>query len=311
MAAKVRTRGTAALAVLLLAAAMGACSSAGRNSESSGGAAQMASPAAPAPAQAQPQAASLRADQALAQPGQGQPGTSFISTANVTLEVDDVAEVKPKVIGVATDAGGALFGDQTSFGAKARAVITLKVPPARFSEVLAKLADLGTLARQEVKTEDVTQQVIDLDARITAAAASLERTRDLLGRAGTLTEVSFLEGEIARRQADLESLRGQQRTLQGRIDLATVTVTLDGAADATPAERERRRDPEVAIPGFLDGLRGSWDVVVRIAQVTALVAGAAVPFLPVLVLLVVLVRWRRRRRPARPLPPPPPAPAAA
>jgi hypothetical protein len=303
-------------ATLLLVAGVGACSSASRSGEATAGGparqsadADVAGGAAPSAPGGAAKETSFRADSALQQPGAGQTGSSFISTATVTLAVDDVAAVKPRVVAVAQTAGGALFGEQTSYGARARSVITLKVPPAAFTAVLGELAGLGTLASQEVKTDDVTQQVIDLDARIAASSASLDRTRDLLGRASSLTDISFLEGEVARRQADLESLRGQQKTLRARIDMATVVVTLDGAQDATPAERERRRDPEVAIPGFTDGLSGSWTVVVGAARVAALVAGAAVPFLPLVALLVVLVRWRRRRRtatpPAGPLPPPP------
>jgi hypothetical protein len=318
----------AAIAVVLGASA---CASSGRSdgesvarapagpAAGSGDAGTGGAPGAPTADKGESQPASLRAD-ALAAPGQ--PAGQFISTARMTIEVDDVAAVKPDVVAAAERAGGALFGEESSYGRRARSVITLKVPPANFSPLLGELAKLGTLASQEVRTDDVTQQVIDLDARIAAASASLDRTRDLLGKATSLPDIARLEGEVSRRQADLESLRGQQKTLQGRISLATIVVTLDGPEDATPAERERRREPEpAALPGFLDGLRGSLEVTGKILTVGSAVLGASVPFLPLLVLLVLALRWRRRRRPVAPgsggsagpkAPlPPPPNPASA
>jgi hypothetical protein len=313
----------AAVTVALVVTACARTSSTGADVRQ--GAAAPAAPAGGAAAGQAPtpagQPASFRADALDAPPAPS--GVSFISTATVTIEVDDVAATKPRVVAVAQAAGGALFGEDTSYGARSRSVITLKVPPAAFAQVLSDLAGLGTLASQQVKTDDVTQQVIDLDARIAASSASLDRTRDLLGQAKSLNDVAYLEGEVSRRQADLESLRGQQRTLRGRIDLATVVVTLAGTDDATPAERERRREAAepAGLPGFTDGLRGGWEVLVKVATVSAAVLGAVLPFLPLVALVLVGLRlWRRRRRaraaaaaPSAPSAPPPPpaAPVAA
>jgi hypothetical protein len=310
----IRRAGTVATVVVVVLAA-GACASKSESSAARTGAAPAPDRAtaesggggsADASAPGVAKETSFKAD-ALVGPA-AQPVGSFISTATMTVEVDDVAAVKPRVVSIAQAAGGGLFGEETTYGAKSRSVITVKVPPPAFTQVLQDLGALGTLATQQVKTDDVTQQVIDLEARIAASSASLDRTRDLLGQAKTLTDVAYLEGEVARRQADLESLKGQQKTLRGRIDLATVVVTLDGQHDATPAERERRPEP-AALPGFMDGLRGGWDVATTVASVAAAVVGAAVPFLPLIALAVLGLRFLRRRRGPVVVAPPAVAPA--
>lgn len=252
-----------------------------------------------------------------------QAGRSVISSATLTVNVDDVAVAKDAAATAAEKAGGYVFAEQTSFGSSSTARLTLKVPPPAFRRLLDDLGHLGALDAQQVKTDDVTQQVVDLQSRITATEASLERTRALLGGAKSITELSQLENEVVRRQSDLESLRGQQKTLEAKVDLATVDVTLAGKADATPAkqeeqrrreEEERKKHEDKPLPGFFDGLSGGLGVARDIGSVLLAAVGALLPFVPLLLLgyvVVRLARWSSRRRaPGATAGPPPPAAAA-
>lgn len=265
------------------------------------------SPDAPAGKAAEADPASLNTNAVDAQGPAA--GRSFVSTGTVTVRTSDVAGTKPRAIAAAEHAGGALFGDQSTFGDKARSVLTLKVPPAKFRSFLDELAALGTLSSQEVKTDDVTEKVIDLDARVTAAEASLVRTQALIDRSGNLTELANLEKEVARRAGDLESLRGQQRTLRDRVDLATVTLTLEGEGQVTPAVAEQQAK---GLPGFGDGFSGGMRAATTVLTLVAATLGALVPFAP-LVALVALLVWftrRRHREVTGGSAAPPPAPAA-
>lgn len=179
---------------------------------------------------------------AAADGGDPQAGRSVISTATLTVKVDNVGPAEQGRRTAAQRAGGYVFGEQASFGQKSTTLLTLKVPPAAFRPLLDDSATSACSTAQEVKTDDVTQQVVDLQARITATEASLERTRALLGQAKSITELSQLENEVVRRQSDLESLRGQQKTLQGKVDLATITLTLSGGAATPPSSRSRSSD---------------------------------------------------------------------
>ncbi len=243
---------------------------------------------------------------------------SFISTATMTVKVDDVGQAKPKVVAATQAASGGLFGEKTTFGDTATSVITVKVPPEKFAQLLNDLAQLGTLAAEEVKTDDVTNQVVDLDARIHAASSSLDRTRALLDQAKSLTEISQLENEVSRRQADLESLKGQQAALQAKVALATIVITLESNG-STPAVEKARLDAEEAqrkaneakpLPGFSDGLSGGLTVAGNVGSVVLAVLGALVPFLPLVVVALVIVHLLRRRTRAAATPGAVPAGAA-
>jgi hypothetical protein len=221
---------------------------------------------------------------------------SFISTATLTVKVKSVADAKPKVAEVTQSLGGGLFGEQTTFGEQSKSVITLKIAPEKFNQLITELTKLGSLASEEVKTDDVTQQVIDLDARIKAAESSLERTRALLDRAQSLVEISQLEGEVSRRQADLESLRGQKVSLDTKINLSTIVITLVGEGEVAPAVAEKKEEAQkpTELPGFGDGLTGGLKVGKNVGTVLLAMVGAVLPFSPILVLAVVA--WRLARR---------------
>jgi hypothetical protein len=226
----------------------------------------------------------------------------------MTVETDDVAATKPRALAIVEAKKGYLFADQTSYGTEATSTLTIKVPPAVFAETLDDLGRLGELRSQQVSSEDVTDQVIDLQSRITAAEGSLARTGELLDRATALTEIRQLEDEFARRQVDLEKLRGQQKTLAARVDFATIVLTLHGEDDPTPA---LAGGAATSPPGFGDGLSGGLAVGSTVGSIALAVVGALLPFLPLL-LVGAGVIWLVRRRHDDPSgsPSPEPAPGA-
>ncbi|MFG2099152.1 DUF4349 domain-containing protein [Micromonospora echinaurantiaca] len=306
---RARRRGTALVAAGLVALlALAGCGGGGgdsgaRDSAAGAPAAQEAGAAADqnkvgpgAPEQAGAGAPDLRVDQ-----------RAIIYTGTMRVQVDDVDAAAREATAAATRAGGFVGGDERrSSAADAVAELQLRVPAAKFTEVIDEIAKLGQQQRRDIKTEDVTEETIDLDARITSQRARVESARRLLARATSITDLVSLENELARREADLASLEAKKRRLADLTALSTITVSLVGP-DATTAEEE----PET---GFLVGLEAGWKVFLASMTLLLTVLGALLPWLiafgvPLAVLLVVL-RRRRRRQPAPPVSAPPPVPAA-
>lgn len=231
---------------------------------------------------------------------------SIIYTGTMRVEVDDVDAAARSAIAVVTAAGGFVGGDQRrSADADARAELELRVPAAKFYGVVDELAKLGRQQRREIRTEDVTEQVVDLDARITTQRARVESARRLLARATSISDLVSLENELSRREADLASLEAKKERLTDLASLSTITVSLVGP-DASTADEET----EV---GFLAGLKGGWKVFLASMTILLTVLGAVLPWLVALgvPLAVLLVALRRRRRRAGPPPVRPVGPAAS
>ncbi|MCP3783263.1 DUF4349 domain-containing protein [Micromonospora sp. A3M-1-15] len=312
-----RRRGRAlAAAGLLVVLGVGACSAGGDSGGDNAGSA------------AQPQAAAGgAADRDQAAPEKAQSGAggadlrvdqrAIIYTGTLRVRVDDVERAAREASTAVTAAGGFVGGDQrNSDSADARAELVLRVPADRFTNVLEALAKLGRQERREVRTEDVTEETVDLDARIATQRARVDSARRLLARATSITDLVTLENEVGRREADLASLEAKKRRLADLTALSTVTVTFVGPEAAATEDEEDL--------GFLAGLRGGWSAFLGSLRVALTVLGAVLPFavaIGVPVALVVALARRRGRRtppagpalpgPAGPVPSgPPPVPAA-
>ena len=217
-------------------------------------------------------------------------GRSVIRTAELEVQAVDVSAAARAAVGVAERAGGFLADEQGTLGDDPSASIVLKVLPARFTAALDELAELGEVTAKRVGSDDVTEVVVDLEGRLAAARASVDRLRELLGQAADVPQVVAVESELARREGEVESLAGQLRALESQVDLATITVQLtEPAGAASPAVSED-------IPGFLAGLRTGWVAFVNVLGGVATVAGFALPFAALAVVLGLPTLWWHRRR---------------
>lgn len=212
---------------------------------------------------------------------------AVVRTAQLTVETTDVRAAAVRAGQIARDAGGSLASERAEgSGATASAELVLRVPPDRFDPLLDQLGRLGQERSRTVSTEQVGDQLVDLQSRLQTQRASVERVRALLAGAKDLSQVVQIEQELTRRTADLESLQARLTAMQGRVDLSTVTLRLTATAPSVAA----------ATPGFLDGLRGGWAGLLAAGRIGGLIAGALLPFLPLAVVAGLVARWARRRR---------------
>ncbi|MFC3349475.1 DUF4349 domain-containing protein [Streptomyces echinoruber] len=221
------------------------------------------------------------------------------------MQVEDVPKALRAARAAAEDAGGYVGNETTTRDEEGheRTELVLRVPTERYDAVLTGLAGSGKLIERTAKAQDVTDQVVDVDSRIKSQRASVARVRALMDRATKIGDVVELEGELSRREADLESLLAQQASLKDRTSLATITLSLS----ETPGARSSGDDE----PSFADALAGGWHAFLTMLRWIALVLGAVLPFAALAALLAALwVRVVRPRLPRRPAPAAPATPAA-
>lgn len=217
---------------------------------------------------------------------------SIIYSGSITVEVTDVAGKASEAATIASSVGGFVGRDQRSeYDDQGRATLELRVPAAEFDRVVDRLSRLGEELSRELSVQDVTEEVIDLDARITTQEARVRSGRALLAQAETLADLVMLEGELAKREADLASLQARKRGLADLVTLSRITVELVG-----PGTPPTAQEPQT---GFLAGLAAGWGAFTASVRILVTVFGALLPWLvalgvPVLGLLWVL-RTRRRR----------------
>ncbi len=161
-------------------------------------------------------------------------GRDIIYTAEIAVQADDVTAASREAVAIVQGLGGIVFSQTTRTEPLPRAAITFKVLPDNFSTALERLAGVGKLVDQSISSDDVTEIIVDLRSRIITAEASVERLRNFLQQATDLEDVAELERELLDRETTLEQLRGQLRTLQTQVDLATITLTITQSPTVLP-----------------------------------------------------------------------------
>lgn len=215
-------------------------------------------------------------------------GRSVIRTATLRVGTDEVERTSAEALAVVERAGGFLAGASTDLAGETSATLVYRVPPERFAAVLDELAGLGDLEQRDVDSQDVTAQVVDLDGRLAAVRASVDRLRLLIADAADVPQIVAIEGELARREGELESLTGQLRALRSQVDLATVTLELREPSPAAAVSDD--------IPGFGGGLEAGVVAVGNATKVALTATGFLLPFAALAVLVGAPLVWVVRRR---------------
>ena len=150
-----------------------------------------------------------------------------ISTASISLEVEVVPEATAAVRSIAEGLGG--FVEQMSTSGnegRQQATITIRVPQDQFFTGLDRLSELGKVRSQRVGSEDVTEQFIDLEARLKSALREEKSLLSLLDKAQLVSEILTIERELSRVRSEIERLQGRLNFLERRVELATITISL-------------------------------------------------------------------------------------
>ena len=216
----------------------------------------------------------------------------IIYTVDLTVEVDNVVAAVRRATEMAASSGGFVASETTEGGESAS--LTLRIPTENHADIVTRLEDLGDVRGRFRSAEDVTEEVVDVEARITSQRRSIERIRVLLDQAADIDDIVRIESELAAREAELDSLLRRQEELTKLTALATVTVTF--LAPGT--------DADAADVGFISGLRGGWHALVDAAKVALAIIGALLPF-AIVAAAVGVPAWlaiRRRRQVTRAAP---------
>jgi Domain of unknown function (DUF4349) len=219
---------------------------------------------------------------------------AIVSTGQLTLHSKDIARARGEVFTLVAGWGGTVADEKSSSDAHGRlsdSTMTLRVPTARFDVAMDALAKVGSIEQQSRSSEDVTTQVIDNQARVRAGERSIDSIENLLGRATRLSDIIAIESDLARRQADLDSLKRQEAWLSDQTSLSTITLTL-----SRPVPHGAKKKTEAR--GFLAGLDGGWSALQGATVVGLTLLGALFPF-ALLAALAGVPLWIvvRRRRP--------------
>jgi hypothetical protein len=149
-------------------------------------------------------------------------GTLRLRTTRAALR-RDVA----RLTALAAEFGGYVSAaDLAETGSHPGGTIVVKVPAGSFSAFIAKAEGIAKVRSLTTSDTDVTAQVVDLGARLTALVDERGQLEVLLGRAGKISDLLSVENEVEYVQSQIEQIQGEQRTLAAQVDYSALTVSL-------------------------------------------------------------------------------------
>lgn len=214
----------------------------------------------------------------------------IIRRGDVSIRVDTLEAAIAAVRRLAGSLGG-YIGDVSMNAGEyevRRATLVMRIPTARFDDAMAGMSPLGRVEHSSVSAEDVGEEFVDVQARITTGRRLESRLVELLAtRTGKLEEVLQVERELARVRGEIERYEGRARYLSARVATSTIAVTVSERAPVVGSNPGR----SVIGEAFVNAWRNFVGLVAK--GIESL--GVLVPLLLLAWGTVRLVRSRRRR----------------
>ncbi|HID88105.1 MAG TPA: DUF4349 domain-containing protein [Anaerolineae bacterium] len=226
-----------------------------------------------------------------------------IRTADLELTVPDTEEALDRIQALVEELGGYVVSlDTYQYQEGVQAVVTFRVPAESFDVALDRVKEIATTVRREsISGQDVTEEYVDLEARLRHLQAKEAQLLEFLDQAEDTEAVMQVYAELSRTQQEIEVVRGRMQYLENRAALATITVNLTPDELAQPLEVGGWN-----LPGTV---RNALELLLNVLEFTvkALIYLLVVGLPTVLVVaaplvgLVFVARWliRRSRKPRR------------
>jgi Domain of unknown function (DUF4349) len=222
---------TIVLLALALAVSAG-CTSGGDDEAASGGGGSSAEPSAAEDSVSRKEAGG--GDLAVAQPPPSsvpQVGPQVVQTASLRLAVErgEFDAAIDEAGSIAAGLGGFVVNSSASQGSERRLVrgtIVVRVPAGSYDEAIEALRNLGKVEARTESGQDVSQEYVDLGARIRHLQAVESQLLELLDRANSVAAALAVQRQLSQVQLELEQARGRLQYLDDRVAFASISLEI-------------------------------------------------------------------------------------
>ncbi len=224
----------------------------------------------------------------------------IIRTASMSLVVTDTEDTLASISNMAERNGGWVVSSNVyEYNAEAKSGdITIRIPVSGFNSAMEGLRDLAVKVEQEnISGQDVTEEFVDLEARLGNLEATADRVRNFLDDAETVEEALAVNQELSRLEGEIGVIKGRMQYLSQSAAFSTISVFLTPDIAVQPVQIGGWRPQGVAkeaieaLIGTLQGLAtfAIW-IVIYILPIVLLIG---IPL--VLVWRFIWRRWQRRK----------------
>ena len=214
----------------------------------------------------------------------------IVRTGEMSLVVDDVVYTRDEIASLAVTLDGyvvssRIYGEEEDM----RGRISIRVPDEKFEPALAELRNLAVRVTSEsTSSQDVTEEYIDLEARLKNAEATESQYLVLLDKATDVEDILNIYERLSRVRSEIEQIKGRMQYLERTSSMSLISARLEPEATAKPLVRAGWN----AVEALKSAVRG----LVIAGQALGTIAIWLIIFIPIWGTILGIILWRRRRK---------------
>jgi hypothetical protein len=213
----------------------------------------------------------------------------------IGLEVKDFSVALEALTKLAESSGGYVFKSTRTGGDKGSisGEVGIRVPTGKAGAVLKSVCGLGRVESENSTAEDITDEYVDMEARLKNAKSSEARLLGLYNKAGKLSDVLAVEKELTRVRGDIEAFEAKKKNWDILTAMVTIEVSLHEPSAGFPSLHS-------SWSTIREGFGESATTIASSLKVLILFISALLPWLVIIIPIIYLfILWRRKRRRAR------------
>lgn len=210
----------------------------------------------------------------------------LIRNGQLDFKSSDVKKTKIEIEKISKELNAYISSDnENNYGDRLQYTQNIRVPAEQFDNLIKRIEPLANkIENKSINTQDVTEEFIDVEARLTTKKELEARFREILKQAKTVEEIVSIESQIANVRAEIESMEGRLKYLQNQVSFSTLNVSYYEIIGTDFGFASK----------FVESLKGGWDNLLSFLIFL-------VTLWPFVVGLIALVFWWVRRRKRRAL----------
>lgn len=212
----------------------------------------------------------------------------IIKTGNLRFETQDLDKTHQKIVAAVREANGYVQKDNT--GKKYNSHyhnLTIRIPSENFDNVLQAISDgVAYFEEKTISQRDVTEEFVDLNARLKAKRTLEKRYLELLSKAQNVKEMLEIERELSKIREEIEAREGRLQYLQSQVSESTITIYFYKTTSESSVTVSYGRK-------MINALKGGWNGISEFFLGLLHIW----PFIILVVLGVVFIRrWIKKRK---------------
>ncbi len=233
----------------------------------------------------------------------------IIYNADVTLETTSFDEALERISAMVADLGGYLESSSVSgsnyssiskgYAGARSAHFSIRIPAARFSDLIGTISDLGNVPYSNTYTRNVTTQYYDTQSRLDAYRVQEKRLLEMLAIAESVEDMLAIQRELTDVQYEIDSLTGTLRYYDNQVGYSTVNLSVNEVKEYTPEPTVRLTYWERMSKGFKESVHKTAEFFKELFLWFVTSLPWLVPLCAAAALLIALIRRRALKNPER------------